>query len=43
VNEINIMRDPQVAARSFRSMALGPGLSGTPMEEAEEDNEEPSA
>ena len=40
VTEMNILRDPQQAAARFKLIASGPELSGTPMEEAEKDNEE---
>ena len=41
MNEINFLRDPQQAEERLRLMAFGSEISWTPMETAEEDNEEP--
>jgi len=41
VTEMNILRDPQQAVERFRLISSGPGHSGTPTEEAENDNEDP--
>ena len=43
INEINVLRDPQQAAKRFGIMALDPDLSWASMERAEEDVEGPLA